>query len=316
MIQFFKFKQAGLDTGNWHFLPKTDTRLYEKLQKHPKLSYFTEKMIQGFITGSNPILILEKHELGDIERSILKKVPKAKDIRKYWVPFEDRYVIYGNDSEGKPMDEPTLSKRYPNAFAYLKKHEAELRRRRYFGKTITQQTGGIWTSLVHPVPTRLFDSVKIVVPNLSRTNRFALDTEGYYIEHDCYVIVLKESYSTDDYHYFLGILNSKVAQFVITQISPMFSGGYYKYHTQYLKEIPIPDPAEVPASERERIIRLVKQAISLNAELEHTSRMSDEASQLAESITKTEKAINEAVYDLYGLTDSEKQKIEEAVKED
>jgi hypothetical protein len=95
-----------------------------------------------------------------------------------------------------------------------------------------------WWQLVHPLEFEYFEKPKIITPNLSSKNRFVFDEEGYFIEHDCYIITFKNKYISD-YKYVVAILNSKVIEFFFKQTSPMFSGGYYKYHTQYLDKIPI-----------------------------------------------------------------------------
>ena len=65
--------------------------------------------------------------------------------------------------------------------------------------------------------------------------------------------------------YFLGLLNSNLLEFYFKQISPFVSGGYYRYKTRYLAQIPI----IIPKSNEEKqlatkISNKVNKIIELN----------------------------------------------------
>lgn len=95
---------------------------------------------------------------------------------------------------------------------------------------------------MHPKPKRDFEKRKIVTPNLSTENNFALDeNNNFYLDHDCYGIILKNREDLD-YIYILSLLNSKVLEFYIKQISPYASGKYFRYMTGYLEQLPIKLP--------------------------------------------------------------------------
>ena len=71
----------------------------------------------------------------------------------------------------------------------------------------------------------------------------------------------------ENYYFFLAILNSVITQFIIEQKSPMFGGGYYKYHTQYIEDLPVPNINSKQANElKQSIVNMVKNLIELKHE--------------------------------------------------
>ena len=166
-----------------------------------------------------------------------------------------------------------------------------------------------WWQLVHPLDFKYFEQPKIITPNLSSDNRFVFDEEGFFIEHDCYIITLKDK---GNYKFVVALLNSKAVEFFFKQTSPMFSGGYYKYHTQYLNNIPIPKAEE---RIKVKIIDLVDDIIQATKQLLALSeRKPDEKAALEKKIGRLDAEINEVVYTLYGITNEEKKIIEESLQ--
>jgi len=310
VIEFDQKDLSNLDV--WTFMSQSTQSVFDKINNssNSKLKGLTEKCVQGFITGNNTVYVLKNPKLSDFEVNILKKMPKGKNIRKFGITDEKYYAIYPQESDGEPITEKKLGSLYPKTYAYLKANETELKKRRYFNKTI-MELSGTWWGLVHPISLEYFEQNKIITPNLSRGNRFTLDTDGFFVEHDCYIVILKNK-DLENYLYVLGILNSSVIEFFIKQKSPMFSGGYYKYHTQYIDAVPIIEPTpEI----KKKIISLVQKSILLNKSFNnYIGKMSDEATRLEKDINETNKEIDLLVYSLYSLTNDEIKIVEGAIQ--
>ncbi len=159
-----------------------------------------------------------------------------------------------------------------------------------------------------------FEQDKIITPNLSSRNNFTVDFgendsgQYFFIDHDCYGIILK-SKNRNDYLYILGILNSRMRDFYIKQKSPMFSGGYYKYHIQYLQQIPV---VESSPEKRSKLIELVKKMLLLNQRLASIGdKKTSETARIEEDLRKTDAEIDALVYGLYGLRDKDIRLLEE-----
>jgi len=70
-------------------------------------------------------------------------------------------------------------------------------------------------------------------------------------------------------------------------------------------------PIRVPSGEtRVHLVRLAQKAIALNREIQTTLLHSDKWNSLKSELAETRKIIDNAVYDLYGLTEEEMQIIE------
>ncbi len=306
----FNFKQQNLNIENWSFMSEELQNIYEKISASSriKLSGVTDKIVQGFITGDNESFIFKSGFIPDIEATLLKKMPKGKNIQKYVLLDEGYKVLYTNSEDKKPLSASEMEK-YPKTLEYLKERITQLKQRKFFGKEMSDFKE--WWQLVHPVEYKYFQKPKIITPNLSPENRFVLDEEGYFVEHDCYIITLKNE-STSEYRYIVALLNSKVIEFFFKQTSPMFSGGYYKYHTQYLNSIPIPEANSI---DKNKIILLVDQVVKIKKQYVYLkNKQTDEKVRLEQEIKKLEVEIDKEVYTLYGISDEEQKIIEESLK--
>ena len=128
-------------------------------------------------------------------------------------------------------------------------------------------------------------------------------------------ILSKEFDSKEWYFYLLGMLNSKVTEFCIKKVSPMFSGGFYKFNTQYLKPLPIrridfDNPIEKKI--HDDLVALVDRMLELNKRLAPIRNTPcNERDELLRQIGRTDREIDNLVYDLYGLTAKERKTVEE-----
>jgi hypothetical protein len=149
-----------------------------------------------------------------------------------------------------------------------------------------------------------FDRPKIVFPDITKEPRFCLDLDGYYLTNTAYCL------GTDD-HYLLGILNSRLFWFAISQISIPFGvrAGKYRYRLiyQYMEKVPIrpidfADPAD--RERHDRMVALVEEMLALHRRLAAT-RTDHEQTNLKRQVDAADRRIDRLVYDLYNLTDEE-----------
>ncbi len=104
----------------------------------------------------------------------------------------------------------------------------------------------------------------------------------------------------------LGILNSKLGWFMISNYCTQIQNGYQLIFN-YLGKIPIrtidfSDPAD--AARHDRMVSLVDQMLSLHKQL-HEARTPHEQTGLQRQIEATDGQIDALVYELYGLTEEE-----------
>lgn len=275
----FDMEQSVLGSENWKLAPVPILKVMEKMEKNCEnnLDNIKENIYEGFITGANPIYFIDSANYSklDLEKDNLKKVPKGRDIRRWKVFWDNRYVIYPHDDEGNPLTEEQFKTKYPRAYDYLKLHINDLKERKYYGET-PEEMFGVWFALVHPKPKKIFEQYKIITPNLSTENNFAFDDHDFYLDHDCYGIILKNK-QKNHYLYILALLNSKPLEFYLKQISPFASGKWYRYMTGYLNQLPICLP-KTPEEEAlaQQITARVEQILARVKSDQRASRFPDE----------------------------------------
>jgi hypothetical protein len=151
-----------------------------------------------------------------------------------------------------------------------------------------------------------FEKPKIIWGNLATNPKFYLDDEGFYINAPGAIT------SCDDLYYLLGILNSKICNFVISKIAAGRQGGFFEYKPVYVSQIPIHIINRKNQDEVElhgQIISLVKGMLTLHKK---TARYPQENDALQRQIAATDKQIDNLVYQLYGLTPEEIKIVEES----
>ena len=141
--------------------------------------------------------------------------------------------------------EAQFKKRYPAIYNHLQKFKSELMDRDHSETGIRYE----WYALQRPRPQyhNKFKNEKIIYVKFQVRPSFTLDNEGTYINDAIWTIPLPDKY-------LLGILNSKIGWFLISQHCSQIKGGYQLIF-KYLKNIPIkpinsPTPKTSPATIR------------------------------------------------------------------
>lgn len=114
--------------------------------------------------------------------------------------------------------------------------------------------------------------------------------------------------------YVLGLLNSPLLFQYLQSIGTTLRGGYVRFWTQFIEQLPIHtidfnDP--IDKARHDRMVFLVNQMLELHKRLQ--SVKSDHDRTLYQrQIDATDKQIDALVYELYGLSDDEIKIVEEA----
>jgi type I restriction-modification system DNA methylase subunit len=230
----YRIPQTKFGSDPWVFKTGAVLEIVDKMEKacESHLRDVRDQIYEGFITGDNAVFFLDKSEVEKfkLEKEYVKPVPKGKKVRRFFIDSGDLFVVYPYDKTSKGQIPFDLAKA-PNVRQYLELHSNELRSREYLFRNSSKK----WFEYVRPRDKSWFERPKILTPNLSAENNFAVDYgqfgEYLYVDHDCYAITLKSN-DMNELFFITALLNSKLAEFFIKQRSPMFSGGYYKYHTQ------------------------------------------------------------------------------------
>ncbi|MBN1971506.1 MAG: hypothetical protein JW870_19230 [Candidatus Delongbacteria bacterium] len=160
-----------------------------------------------------------------------------------------------------------------------------------YNKNIIDKVNGEYAGLGKP---EYFEKHKIVV---RRTGDFilgTLDEDGYYFSNNLFVCVPKKDLSIN-LKYVLGILNSKLATWFYRTVQPREGKIFAELKINVLKQIPI---KESSLSNQKTIIELVDKILIAKK------------NKLKIDTSIMENAINKLVYDIFELTEEQRQTIE------
>ncbi|HEM61272.1 MAG TPA: restriction endonuclease subunit M, partial [Chloroflexi bacterium] len=209
------------------------------------------------------------------------------------------YRIDRGRSQLIPLSE--LEHGFPKTRAYLLENRSYLEDREG-----GRMRGPDWYGYVYPKNVEIMSSPKILVPDIAREASFALDEAERYAFVSGYAITLADSVR-ESRKYVLGLLNSRVLDFVLKKVSTTLRGGYFRYFSQFLGQLPIrtidfDDPQDL--ARHDKMVALVERMLDLHKKLAAATIPADKK-LYQRQIEATDEEIDALVYELYGLTEEE-----------
>jgi hypothetical protein len=171
--------------------------------------------------------------------------------------------------------------------ASIKQNERHLRRREE-GRFDT----GTWFEFGRNQNIDLMLVPKILVPDIADRAAFALDEAGEFAFTSGYGITLRAGVS-ESLKFVLGLANSRVLDFFWRKVSTPLRGGFYRYFTQYIEQLPI--PAATPAQQA-GIERVVDYLLWLHRQPEVTAGREPRDPVM---LAFWEQVVNALVYELF-----------------
>jgi type I restriction-modification system DNA methylase subunit len=319
--------EERLDDKPWVFVTDEVDRILCKLDEAGiPFGRICERMFQGLVTSADPVYVLDMRDVDEtaglvttyskerartykLELGVTKPLLKGSlHMRRYRIEPVSRYVIFPyRDGELIPTNE--FAEQYPKCWAYLLENRERLESRER-GKM--RHEG--WYGYVYPKNLTLFEQPKLLTPSIAQRASFSYDAEGHYYFVGSgggggggYGIILKEGDLSPIY--VLGLLNSRLLDFYLQNISSPFRHGWYAYNKQYIERLPIRrinfgDPADV--ARHDRMVAWVEKMLLLQQEKAAAdAALLDIRHDLARQIEQLDAQIDALVYELYGLTEGE-----------
>lgn len=304
------FQTVDLDTlasGPWRLVAGYAARVLSKMAHFPNLETMAAQIFVGLQTSADAVFHLRKvrelprgmvevhsKALGKtivLEKLYLKPLLSGTHVQKFVEPKDEMLLLFPYRVEGRKatlIPETTLKRTAPKTYRYLLRNKEALRSRER-GKFKT----GPWYRFGRTQNLGAQEQPKVCVPRLVSRIRAFFDAEGkYYLDNvDVGGVVLKDS--TPKAHFAVtALLNSNLLTFQLRQISTPFRGGFFSCNRQYLGKLNIAMPSSGALN---KLVQLSMRAAkgSLDSSLGA--------------------AINELVYDLYGLTPHERELVEAAL---
>ncbi|KKL67247.1 hypothetical protein LCGC14_2136900, partial [marine sediment metagenome] len=217
--------------------PSKFLNILHKCNENPEtkiLDDITEEIYEGVASGNDDVFYFTEEEIDmlKLERNLLFPIIMGKEIKRWQFQDETKYVIlYPYDLATTDLvDIKTIKNKYPKIHNYLQSRKQDLSGRDYF-----DETGKEWYELWRPREAHLFTSHQIICPYVSNHNNFCIAPRNYIFNTTVYGIVSHDY----DVYYLLAVLNSKLLEFLLKLISVKQRGGYFRYATDFLKNLPI-----------------------------------------------------------------------------
>ncbi len=321
-----------ITAAEWNFTVGSGAGLYEKLSTMPvKLGDISAKIFQGLVTSGDPIYLLDplgneqngyvpvsSNATGkeyELETGVVWPLCKgSRDIRRYSA-IPSKRVLFPYDARTSAETGKTVliasrdfAQRFPKAWKYLNENYDVLRDREK-GKMRHEA----WYGYVYPKSVALFAKPKILTPSIAANASFTFDRKGelYFVGSGGgggggYGIILNDDCKMA-YEYVLGLLNSKLLDSCLKQISSPFRGGYYAFNRQYIEQLPIRPIDFTNAADKaahDRMVKLVDTMLQLHPRLA-AAQAAHDRDLIQRQIDATDRQIDALVYQLYGLTEEE-----------
>jgi type I restriction-modification system DNA methylase subunit len=290
--------QNELSEKEWNIQKRESNELLKKI-RNSGLSieeYVGVKIYRGILTGLNKAFIIDEKKRDELihedsrNGDLIKPFLTGAESKRYVIKSKKNYIILtkiGVDIQ-----------KYPAIYKHLYNYKEALENRWDKGK--------YWYELRACAYYDLFNGPKIVWGNLATRSSFSLDeTNGFYVNAPACILPTNSKYV-------LGILNSKLISYFLKSICAERQGGFIEQKPVYVSQVPIKKPTETQESD---MIKLVEKILQLNEKLlKIGDKLTDERARIDKEITNIDHQIDDLVYTIYGITEDEKEIIEENLK--
>lgn len=219
----------------WNLVDKHELDILNKLKKFNTLKKFSTNIWEGARPGFEKAYIINEDLILDsnLERPLIKQFIKNEDLNPYSINTKGtfnnpKYIIFPYiDFELANLDY------YPN----IKKHLNNFNNELYDSNGKDNEE--LRYAYYHLPKEFNNNTMLIITPDISKNNSFTLlESSDLLFPNTIYAISVKPEFEKYKYA-FLAILNSKLIEWFIKKISPSIRGGYYRYKSTYLEQIPI-----------------------------------------------------------------------------
>jgi len=239
------------------------------------------------------VFVLSKYELESLklnpkENEIITKYLNSSDIGKYYIKFNDEYLVY-SDKEAK---EKIGNNKYPN----IKNHLDRM------GNYITSSNKPY--GLHRPRNKKYFESPKLICKGMFLSPEFSYDEEKYYVGFSFSVIIQKDkNYSLK---YLLGILNSNLGRYWFNSNGKKRGVGV-DIGVLVFRQFPV---YKASHQQMKNIEDMVGRILELNR-IYYVSPVDEQnGRELQTQINEVDHAINQKIYEIYELSQDEIELIE------
>ena len=282
----FTMPQNALTADGWRLASPVVLNLLEKIRSvgKPLGEYVKGRLYYGIKTGLNEAFVVDRATRDKLiaehpsSSEVLKPFLRGRDVKRWQVNSQDLWLIFTR----RGID----IKKFPAIYKYLYQYKKRLTP----GVKGGRKAGNYqWYEIQDAIDYwEEFEQAQIVWGNLAQYPKFAFADAGFYLSAPATMMV-------SDSEYLLGIMNSRITQYLVSQSAAERQGGFLEFKPMYVSPIAIPNQPE-----NEGISALVSQILA-------AKRANPGA-----DVTTLENEIDQLVYLLYNLTPEEIGIVEEA----
>jgi adenine-specific DNA-methyltransferase len=281
----FPMKVFALSEQGWNLEPSEVLALMKKLRAAgmPLGKYVRGNFYYGIKTGLNKAFVID----GVIRKRLIEEDPnsdklikpwlRGRDIKRWKTEWAELYVIFtrrGVDING-----------YPAIKRYLEQFREDLEPKKSPKQKHGRKPGSYkWYEIQDNIAYyKEFERPKIVYPEVSEEQRFAIDSDRYFTDKTTFII----PFNAQEILFIVALANSRLMSFFHQGLGSMMRGRYFMNSKIYIEQIPI-----YPAfsTQKAPIIELVEKILS---------------DPNSPDVPFLEKEIDVLVYGLYGITTDE-----------
>jgi len=300
--------QSELSEKEWNIQKRESNELLKKI-RNSGLSieeYAGVKIYRGILTGLNEAFIIDEKKREELihkdsrNGDLIKPFLTGAESKRYAIKSKKNYIIFTR----RGID----IFHYPSILRYLEQFKNKLAPKKSKEQENGRKPGNYkWYEIQDSTAYyEDFEKPKIIWGNLATRSSFSFDEKnGFYVNAPACILPTNSKYV-------LGILNSKLISYFLKSICAERRGGFIEQKPVYVSQVPIKKPTETQESD---MIKLVEKMLQLNEKLlKIGDKLTDERARIDKEITNIDPQIDDLVYTIYGITEDEKEIIEENLK--
>jgi len=235
------YPQSALTSGSWELEGEALRALRARLIAGRRtLAEVYGAPARGIVTGLNAAFVIDRATRDRLvaadprSEELLRPWLEGRDLRRWRAEPRDLFVIYIPKSRVRIDDYPAI-RDHLAPFREWEETDKKTGRKKLRGleHRATEQE---WFELqqAQEAYVEAMEAPKIVWSDVSAGARCSIDVGGAYLANTGYLIASGDPA-------FLGYLNSRIAWFLVEAMTPEAQGGYARFQTQFVGQIPIPN---------------------------------------------------------------------------
>ena len=209
----------------------------------------TSRVFQGLITSADSVYHLTRIAPGRyrsaasdrevrIEDALMHPLVSGAEARRYRAPATDTFILFPYERSGAavaPIPAAEMAGRFPQAWAYLREHEAALRAREDGAFDDDQ-----WFRFGRSQNIGIQDQAKLIIATTVTRPEVCYDEVGEMFTNNVRVNGIIAADPTDNW-FLLGVLNGRMCDWVLRRIAKPKANDYYEANRQFIEPLPVPD---------------------------------------------------------------------------